>query len=229
MTYSIYVGNLCATTLTTELKDLFREIEEISDVWINQKYKKITYGFVKFTNMFFAEEACRRFNGHKLNFSQITVRLSTETKRKLELKVKRPNDSILLELPKRTGCTKSHLVRKALVKTLRENKEIIDDFTKACAEAEDIAFPRKCEIVKTAPELPNLKALETTVIRYFKPICKKDTLQVDIDLSKGKRLTNEQNDKFFNIQLPQTQSQPQNKTNKTKRKPFALDYRSVCD
>ena len=67
--------------------------------------------------------------------------------------------------------------------------------------AENIPFPQKFEIVKTAPEPPDLTTLETTVVRYFKPTCEKNTLQVDFDLSKGKLLTTEQNDKFFNMQL----------------------------
>ena len=49
---------------------------------------------------------------------------------------------------------------------------------------------------------------------------------VDFDLSKGKRLTTEQNDKFFNLQL--TKPRPVTKEQK-KTKPYALDYRSVCD
>ena len=59
MNYSVLIKNLCATTTTAELKDLFKEIQEISDIWINRKYKKITYGFAEFSNLYFAEEACR--------------------------------------------------------------------------------------------------------------------------------------------------------------------------
>ena len=41
--------------------------------------------------------------------------------------------------------------------------------------------------------------LETTIVRYFKAPCKKNTLfkEVDFDISKGKVLTTEQNNKFF--------------------------------
>ena len=90
---------------------------------------------------------------------------------------------------------------------------------------ENITFPQELEIVKTAPEVTNLETLETTIIRYFKPACKKDNWQVDIDLSKGKRLTTEQNDKFFNLQL--TKPRPFAKP-KTKKR-FSLDYQSVND
>ena len=95
-----------------------------------------------------------------------------------------------------------------------------------CLEAENIAFPQKCEIVKTAPKPPDLTTLETTVLRYFKSTCEKNTF-VDFDLSKGKLLTTEQNDKFFNMQL--TKPRPAAKPKPNKTKPFALDYRSVCD
>lgn len=203
MNYSVLIKNLCATTTTAELKDLFKEIEEISDIWINQKYKKITYGFAEFSNLYFAEEACRRFDGHKLNSSQIQVRLSDETKRKMELRVRRPNNSILLEIPKKTKACKTHLAKVALLKTLRENKDIREDFQKACIEAETIVNHDKCEIVYTEPEQTDLKTLETTITRYFKPT-KKKTLQVDFDLSKGKLLTNEQYDIFFNIQFTES-------------------------
>ena len=168
-------------------------------------FKKITYGFVEFANLISAEDACEQFDDLKLDFVQIKVRLSEKTKNQLKLKKKESNNkSILLELPK----------KKALVKDLRENKEIVEDFTKACLETENITFPQKCEIVKTAPELADLKTLETTIIRYFKPTCEKDNWEVDIDLSKGKRLTTEQNDKFFNLQLTKRQPQKQ-KTEKS--------------
>ena len=56
-------------------------------------------------------------------------------------------------------------------------------------------------------------------------IAKKE-LKADFDLSKGKLLTNEQYDKFFNIQL--TKQQPVKQEQKKKR-PYSLDYRCVND
>ena len=111
--YQVYVGNLPATVSTEKLENLFLQVGQITNVWINPTFKKITYGFVTFPNIISAEEACKRFNDLKLDFSQIKVRLSEQTKHKLELKPKRPNNSILLELPKKTGCSKSHLVKKS--------------------------------------------------------------------------------------------------------------------
>lgn len=227
--YEVYVGNLSTTVSTEKLKDLFCQVGQISRVWINLSFEKITYGFIGFANLVVAEEACKRFNGQKLDFFPITVRLSDQTKLKLECKTKtkRPNKSILLELPQKTNPSKNHLVKLKLSKNLRENKEIAKDFAEACFEAENIPFPQKFEIVKTAPEPPNLTALETTVIRYFKSTCEKKPLQVDFDLSKGKLLTSEQYDKFFNMQL--TKPRPVAKPKPIKTKPIALDYRSVIN
>ena len=223
--YDVFIGNLPATVSTEKLKDLFGQVGQISHVWINRSFEKITYGFIGFANLFAAEKACNQFNDHELDFYKITVRLSDQTKLILKCKI-RPRESILLELPKNTGSTKNHLVKLHLIKDLRENKEIAKDFAKACSEAENIPFPEKFEIVKTAPEQPNLTALETTVIRYFKSTPEKKPLEVDFDLSKGKLLTNEQYDKFFNIQL----TKPRPVTEKQKKtKPYALDYRCVCD
>ena len=142
----------------------------------------------------------------------------------LELRPKRPNGSILLELPAKKSQSKTTELNKHIVKTLKQNKEIVEDFEKACLEAENIAFPQKCEIVYTAPEQTNLKTLETTITRYFKST-KRSTLQVDFDLSNGKRLTTEQNDKFFNIQL--TKPRPVKPKSEKPKKPFSLDYRTI--
>lgn len=226
--YDVYIGNLSTTVSTEKLKDLFCQVGQISHVWINQSFKRITYGFVGFTNLYAAEEACNRFNNQKLDFFEITVRLSNQTKLKLANKPKRANNSILLELPKKKGHCKNHVVKLHLLKDLIENKEIAKDFVQAYSEAENIAFPEKFEIVKTTPEPPSLTALESTVIRYFKSIDQKKPLQVDFDLSKGKLLSNEQYDKFFNMQL--TKPRPISQPKPIKRKiPIAFDYRSVVD
>ena len=56
-------------------------------------------------------------------------------------------------------------------------------------------------MIKTAPETQNLTTLGTTIKRYFKTTSEKSTLKVDFDLSKGKVLTTEQYEKFFNLKL----------------------------
>ena len=249
--YQVYVGNLSTTVSTEKLKDLFSQVGEVLDVWINPQFKKITYGFVKFDNIISAEDACEQFNDQNIDFFQIKVRISELTKRNLQVKskinlTKRENkeltesnlqvtseinfykrEGILLEMPKKKGKSQGYSLKKIFNQNLRENKEIIEDFQKACLEAENIAFPHEFEIVKTAHEAPDLTMLETTVLRYFKPPREKNTVQVDFDLSKGKRLTTEQYNKFFNLKL--TKPRPITKKEEKKRKPFALDYRSVCD
>ena len=222
MTYSVYVGNLPTTVSTEQLKNLFCQVGEILDVWINPLHEEITYGFIKFSTEVAAQKACKQFNDLKLDYSQIKVNLS-ET----ESSYTSNRDSILLELPKKTGPCKNHLVKVNLLKTLRRNRDIVKDFTLACEEMEDISFTHKPHIIKTAPEPSNLTTLETTVTRYFKPTCKKDTLEVDFDLSKGKLLTNEQHEQFFNVQF--TKPQPAAAKQIKKAKPFAFDYRTISD
>ena len=125
---------------------------------------------------------------------------------------------MLEKLPKKKGLSKNHQVKLHLLKDLRENKEIAKDFVQAWSEAEEIA----------SPEPPSLTTLESTIIRYFKSTDQNKHLQVDFDLSKGKLLTNNQFDKFFNLKLSKPQRKPQPKPPKRKI-PIAFDYRSVVD
>ena len=226
--YDVFIGNLQSTVSNERLQDLFSQVGKINRIWINRSFEKITYGFITFDNLYAAEEACNRFNNEKLDSFKITVRISEQTKLKLAAKPKRPNDSILLELPKKESKSKSYQLKLHLLKDLRENKEIINDFIQAWSEAENILFTDEFKTIKTAPKPPSLTALESTVIRYFKKTDQKKPLQVDFDLSKGKLLTNQQYDKFFNLKLSKPQPlKPKPKT--TKKVPIAYDYRSVVD
>ena len=218
--YEVYIGNLSTSVSIEKLRNLFSQVGQVLHVWINPLYKKVMYAFIEFANVFAAKEACKRFNNQQLDFYQIKVAISKRSKRDSA------SDSILRkELPKKKGCSGNHTLKKILVKNLRENKEIVEDFKKACLETENIAFPRTLQMVKTAPERSDLATLETTVIRYFKPTCEKETLQVDFELSK--RITTEQYDKFFNMRLTKPRCVAEPKQNK-KTRPFELDYRSVC-
>ena len=205
--YSIYIGNLSITVSRERLQNLFSEVGEISSIWINYSYVQVTYAFIAFIHLIDAKKACEQFNGRKLDEFIIKVNLSKKTeqklknstKLKLKYSAKRPDGSVLLELPKRTGCNKNETATKILRKDLIENKEIVKDYAEAYLEAENIPFANKLEIIKTAPKTPNLTTLEKTIKRYFKPTCEKSTLKVDFDLSKGKVLTTEQYEKFFNL------------------------------
>ena len=137
-------------------------------------------------------------------------------------------------------------MKKRILQTLNENKDIVKDFKKAIHEADDIVFPRSFLITKTDPEPTNLSTLDETVTRYYKKPRQKSTLpfEVDIDLSKGRLLTTEQHDKLFNFDMMKHQGKTKQSEVKTKQSevktkqsevkamkkkiPFELDYRSVC-
>ena len=201
--YSIYIGNLSITVTRERLQNLFSKVGEISSIWINYNHKTVTYAFIAFDHLIDAKKACEQFNGQKLDEFIIKVNLSKKTEQKIKLKLKysakRPNGSVLLELPKKTGCSNKELAIRILRKDLIEHNEIVKDYAEAYLQAENIPFANKPEIIKSAPETPDLATLETTIKRYFKPTCEKSTLEVDFDLSKGKVLTTEQYEKFFNL------------------------------
>ena len=225
--YEVFIGNLHCTVTNNQLRDIFSEVGKINRIWINRSFNKITYGFIGFDNLYAAEEACNRFNGKQINLFKITVRISEQTKLKLAARLKKPkNDSILLELPKKQCRNKDHQIKLHLLKDLKENKDIVKDFVKASFEVENILSPQ-LQMIKTAPEPPSLTALESTVNRYFKSPNQKKDLQVDFDLSKGKLLTNNQYDKFFNVKL--TKPRPLHKPKEKRKIPIALDYRSVVN
>ena len=223
--YQVYVGNLPTSITTEQLKDLFSQVGQVLHVWINTSFEKITYGFVEFDNVISAEDACERFNNLKLDSEQIKVS-KKQSKLKNDNNYNNDNvsksDSILLELPKRTKPSDQFLLKKALLKDLRKNNEIVNDFIKALFEMEQIKFDNQPETIITPPEITNNETLKKTIKRYFKPPCKKDT-ESDIDLSKGKHLTAEEYNKFFNLKL----TKPRPCANPKKENYFSLDYRSV--
>ena len=205
--YSIYIGNLSITVSREKLQNLSSEVGEILSIWINYRHKTVTYAFIEFNHLIDAKKACEQFNGRELDKFIIKVNLSKRTEQKLKystkLKLKyganRPNGSVLLELSKKTGCTKNESAIRILRKDLIEHNKIVKDYAEAYLQAENLSFANKPEIIKTAPETPDLTTLETTIKRYFKPTCEKSILKVDFDLSKGKVLTTEENEKFFNL------------------------------
>ena len=137
--------------------------------------------------------------------------------------------NILLELPKRKGCSKSHLLRKILHKNLRENRDIVQDFKMACQEMEYLTDTNQCETVRTDPEQCTLATLEETIVRNFKMTRQKKQIPIDFDLTKDRKLTNEQYNKWFKMQLPMPQQRKQETETPKREIPFELDYRSVCD
>ena len=225
--YEVYVGNLPANVSKEQLDELFSPLGDVRNIWINTKYKTVTYAFVGFADSDTCNEACKRYDNYELDFFKLKVRRSfkniTFGKEK----------GILLDLKKKTAPSKSHTLKKILNKNLRQNPDIRESFKMAMQETEYLADTDQCEVVKHCGEQCNLETLEETIIRNFKKPRQKKPIPVDIDLTKGKLLSVEENNRLFNLQftLTKTTQQQQQQQQKTVRKriPFELDYRSVCE
>ena len=118
--------------------------------------------------------------------------------------LKKKTDTILLELPKRTGKkmeTKQDRLRKILSDNIKgQDNKFVCSFKNAMIEADNVNC-KPCELIKTEPENPNLQTLETLVLRYYQPCQKKNSLfkEIDIDISKNNVLKSKQNTKYFDI------------------------------
>ena len=219
--FEVYVGNLPKSVLKKELVDLFSQIADVRCIWINPKYEAITYAFIGFSDANTAKEACKRFDNYELNFYKMKVKMSFKN-----VVVKADTRNILLELPKTTGPSKSHLLKEILTKNLRQNRELVEDFKMACQEMENIVLSNKCEMTKANAEQCDLETLEETIIRNFKKPRQKRTIDIDFDLTKEKILSNEQSNKWFNLQLstPGVEQQQQQQPKEQKKISFKLDY-----
>ena len=190
--YEVYVGNLPTDVLKQKLEELFSDVGDIVSIWINPKYKQITYAFITFGDYDTANEACKRFDNYELNFSKLKVKMSFKNV---------GSKGILLDLPKKKGRSKSDLLKTILVKNLTENPEMVEDFVIACRKMENLTRSDECETVTTNPHECNLETLEETIIRNFKKPRQKTTIPIDFDLTKDKHLTTEESNKWFNLQL----------------------------
>ena len=223
--YQVYVGNLPADVSKQQLHELFSPLGDVGDIWINNKYKTLTYAFVGFGDLNTCNEACKRFDNYKLDFFKIKVKRSFKN-------VTFANEkSILLDLPKKKSSSKGHFLKKILNKNLRQNPDIRESFKLAMQETEYLTDSDKCEVVKHDGKQCNLETLEETIIRNFKKPRGKKAIPIDIDLTKGKLMSIEQSDKMFNLQFTLTKTTQQQQQQQTVRKriPFELDYRSVCE
>ena len=226
--YEVYVGNLPANVSKEQLDELFSPLGDVRNIWINTKYKTVTYAFVGFADSDTCNEACKRYDNYELDFFKLKVKRSFKTITFGKEK------GILLNLKKKTAPSKSHTLKKILNKNLRQNPDIRESFKMAMQETEYLADTDQCEVVKHCGEQCNLETLEETIIRNFKKPRQKKPIPVDIDLTKGKLMSVEQSEKMFNLQFTltkTTQQQQQQQQQKTVRKriPFELDYRSVCE
>ena len=68
--YQIYVGNLPANVSKQQLEELFSQLGDVVNIWINRKYKALTYAFIGFNDLDTANEACKRFDNYELDFSR---------------------------------------------------------------------------------------------------------------------------------------------------------------
>ena len=225
--YEVYVGNLPANVSKEQLDELFSPLGDVRNIWINTKYKTVTYAFVGFADSDTCNEACKRYDNYELDFFKLKV------KRSFKNITFGKEKGILLDLSKKTAPSKSHTLKKILNKNLRQNPDIRESFKMAMQECDYLADSDQCEVVKHCGEECNLETLEETIIRNFKKPRQKKPIPVDIDLTKGKLLSVEENNRLFNLQftLTKTTQQQQQQQQKTVRKriPFELDYRSVCE
>ena len=232
-TYQVYVGNLPTDVGKQKLNALFCEVGDVIDIWINPKYKVVTYAFIGFDDEDAANEACKRYDNYELDFYKLTVKKSFKM-----VKVHKEK-SILLDLKKKTTIAKGHTLKTILHRNLRENRDMLDDFKMALEEAKYVADIDKPVLVKHDAERCTLQTLEETVIRNFKKSRRKGKIPVDIDLTKGKRISQEQYDRLFNLPFKTTettettpqqqQQQQQQQQTVRKRIPIEMDYRSVCN
>ena len=224
--YEVYVGNLPANVSKEQLDELFSPLGDVRHIWINTKYKTVTYAFVGFADSDTCNEACKRYDNYELDFFKLKV------KRSFKIITFGKEKGILLELKKKTAPSKSHTLKKILSKNLRQNPDIRQSFEMAMQESEYLVGSDQCEKVRHCGEECNLETLTETIERNFKKPRQKKPIPVDIDLTKGKLLSLEQNEKMFNLQFTTTKTtQQQQQQQKTVRKkiPFELDYRSVCE
>ena len=219
-TYEVYVGNLPSDTARKQLRDLFSQVGHVKYIWINPKYQPLTYAFIGFDNSKSANDACEFLNNVEINAYRIKVKPS----------LKRVDEKgILLNLPKITHCSKRHKLMTILHKNLRQNKDIVQDFKMACQEMDYLTDTDQYETVRTEPEPCTLETLEETIVRNFKNPRQKKQIPIDFDLTKGRKLTNEQYDKWFKMKLPMPEQQKQETEAPKRNIPIAMDYRSVCD
>ena len=224
----IYVGNVPANVSNQQLHELFSQVGNVLNVWVKREFKRITYAFICFGDLETCDDACKQFDNYELGSSKLNVKMSFKNEKK------EGGKSILREYSKKKGTTKQHALKLILLKNLKENKDINESFKLAMQEAENVTDIDKFEVVKHVGESCNLKTLEETVIRNFQKPRQKKPIAIDIDLTKGKRLSLEENDRLFNVTTTTTTKTTTTTTTDTKAKqrrriPVSMDYRSVCE
>ena len=212
--FEIYVGNLPTNVSNVQLCELFSPVGDVLHVWINTRFRTKTFAFIAFGDLETCNEACKRFDNYELGLSKLKVKMSFKN----ENKKKRNNKSILLDLPKKQGMKKIHLLRLTIFKNLKENPDIRESFKMAMQDAENVTDTDKFEVVKHLGEPCNLETLEETIIRNFEKPRQKKPIAIDIDLTKGKHLSLEQNNRLFNLKFEATTTTTMTTTTTTTRR-----------
>lgn len=76
MAKKLYVGNLSYSTTETQIRELFAQAGEVTEVTIimdRDTGRSKGFGFVQMAEDSAAQEAIRRFNGHSLDNRSLTV------------------------------------------------------------------------------------------------------------------------------------------------------------
>ena len=76
MAKKLYVGNLSYETTSDELKELFTQVGEVTEISLitdRDTGRSKGFGFIEMATETNAQEAIRRFNGHVLNDRALTV------------------------------------------------------------------------------------------------------------------------------------------------------------
>ena len=74
--FQVYVGNLPINVTKQQLHKLFSPLGDVLDIWINRKFRTVTYAFVGFTDVNTCHEACKRFDNYELGLRKLKVKLS---------------------------------------------------------------------------------------------------------------------------------------------------------
>ena len=93
--YTCHVGNLQSGINEDQLKKIFSCAGEVKDARIRclNSSRPFNFGFVSYSNLNEAEDACRMLNGKQVGIYSLLVSLSQETKSKIERTFTQPKDS----------------------------------------------------------------------------------------------------------------------------------------
>ena len=211
--FDVYVGNLAVSTSREQLRELFCQFGEIENVWVKdfpERYT-FTYGFISFYNLRDARQACALMNNKNLDGFILKVRISVKTQQRIAgCILKRTDQSVIrndqtnrsLLRNEHESIKEKHLrniLTDQIVETQKLDNKFIPSFRKAVGEMKDIPPKVSCSNIVNTPQEANLEELESIVLRYYEPLNKNKNYlkKIDLDLSHGKVLSEEESQKYF--------------------------------